>query len=195
MKLASSTALLALAATTFNSGAAAAGANNSTGLRGGAEARTTSYTVYRGEPSYLEFYKGGCVGYDYLKPGYKAEIKDCGDDDHAAYVAYRDDYLIELYNDNKYCFEARKSSSGSVDVYLDSCDPDDWAQQWYVVSQRYKPSGSSSYKYYYRVCNWKYYYCFEKDKSDRYDIDFESFDRYEQYQWFKLDRDFRDFYG
>jgi hypothetical protein len=145
------------------------------------ESRQLTSRVDRGEPSYLEFKNGGCVGFQRERSGEEAVVVDCHDDD-AAYVAYRDDYLLELYRNN-YCLKAKSSS-----VVLDECDDDDEYQQWYIVSQKIKRNGS--YKTYYRICNWQTKYCMEKD---RYDVDLEKLDKYDSDQLFKLDRDFFDF--
>jgi hypothetical protein len=89
------------------------------------------YDVERGEPSYLEFYnyRGYCVGFDRERKGEKAKVVDCDDTD-AAYVAYRSDDLLELYNTDL-CLEA----DGSY-LRLYECDPHDDEQRCTSLRKR-----------------------------------------------------------
>jgi Ricin-type beta-trefoil lectin domain len=134
--------------------------------------------VERGEPSYLEFYnyRGYCVGFDRKQEGQKAKVVDCDDSD-AAYVVYRDDDLLELYNTNL-CLEADSSS-----IVLYDCDEDDDEQRWFFPSKRF------SGKRFYQICNEKTRYCMERNGNK---VALEASDRNDKDQFFILDSDFFD---
>jgi Ricin-type beta-trefoil lectin domain len=157
-----------------------------TGMEANSSSRQLSYTtktydddeynVERGEPSYLEFYnyRGYCVGFDRERKGEKAKVVDCDDTD-AAYVVYRSDDLLELYNTDL-CLEA----DGSY-VRLYECDPHDDEQRWYSPSQ--KINGKRRY----RICNEYNDYCIERNGCY---VNVEKFDIKDKDQLIILDTNF-----
>jgi Ricin-type beta-trefoil lectin domain len=133
-------------------------------------------SVKRGEPSYLEFYnyRGYCVGFDRKREGEEAKVVDCDHSD-AAYVAYRSDRRLELYNTH-YCLEEDGSS-----VVLYQCDKNEDRQLWSFPSQTIKN------KRLYRICNEYNDYCMERNG---YYVDLEQFDRNDKDQLIILDSNF-----
>jgi Ricin-type beta-trefoil lectin domain len=133
-------------------------------------------SVKRGEPSYLEFYnyRGYCVGFDRKREGEEAKVVDCDHSD-AAYVAYRSDRRLELYNTN-YCLEEDGSS-----VVLYQCDKSEERQLWSFPSQTIKN------KRLYRICNDYNDYCMERNG---YYVDLEKFAGNNKDQLILLDSNF-----
>lgn len=118
MKFAISALLLAFAATASSATSLRAVGRN---LPGSNDQKRGRNDVGRGSPSYLEFVKGGCIGFDTKKEGQKAKVVSCSG---APEFVRRDDDLLELENTD-WCLEADDD-----DIYLRECDNDYDEQKW-----------------------------------------------------------------